>query len=238
VAVYEGVEEKGESTPVEEIGKVYRLLGWCFSYPDSELYEYFTQEGIAGELEALIKGLPFHVEFHDILRLSRSLEEMETLYTTLFDIPLCPIPFQETIYRKGEMSREDIQEGVVRFFEHFGVGLNPEERDFPDHLVAELEFMAFLAAKEANALEQGKDATAYRFAQRDFLTRHLCKWYKRMNHKVQRLIDEPFYRWVGNFTKEFLDAHLIYLRQVLKEPKLEAQQGRTSHTSVIQEGIQ
>lgn len=220
---YQGVDDvAGESTSLDEISKVYGLLGWCFSYPDSELYESFTQEGIAGELEELIKGMPFQVEFHGIPRFSRSLEEIETLYTTYFDIPLCPIPFQETIYRKGEMSRDDIQEGVVRFFEHFGLGLKPEERDFPDHLVAELEFMAFLASKEANALAEGKDATPYRLAQRDFLTRHLCKWFKRMNQKVQKLINEPFYQGVGYFTKEFLDAHLIYLRQVLKEPKLEA----------------
>jgi DMSO reductase family type II enzyme chaperone len=186
----------------------------------------------------VIKRLPFYVEFHGIPRFTQSLEKVETLYTTLFDIPLCPIPFQETIYRKGEMSREDIQEGVTRFFEHFGLGLKPEERDFPDHLVAELEFMAFLAAKEANALAQGKEALPYRLAQRDFLSRHLCKWFKRMNQKVQKLItEEPFYQGFGNFTKEFLDAHLIYLRQMLKEPRLDVQ-GRASHTSVMQEGIQ
>ena len=219
---YQGVDVTGESTPVDEISKTYGLLAWCFSYPDSELYESFTQEGMAGELEELIAGLPFKMVFQSIPSFSRSLEEVETIYTTYFDMPICPIPLQETIYRKGEMSRDDIQEGVVRFFEHFGLGMNPEEKEFPDHLVAELEFMAFLAAKEASAVAEGKDSSPYRLAQYDFLARHLCKWFKRMNQKVQRLINEPFYQGAGNFTREFLDAHLIYLRQALKEPKLEA----------------
>jgi DMSO reductase family type II enzyme chaperone len=215
-----------ECPPAEEISRVYRLLGRCFSYPDSELYESFTQAGITAEVEQLIKALPFHVDHQCICRFSHSHEEVETRYTTLFDIPLCPIPLQETIYRKGEMSREDVQEGVVRFFEHFGLGLKPEERDFPDNVVAELEFMSYLTAKEANAETEGKDTAPYRLGQRDFLSRHLCKWFKRMNQKMQKLVDEPFYQGIGNFTKEFLDTHLIYLRKVLREP-LQAN-GRTS----------
>jgi DMSO reductase family type II enzyme chaperone len=219
MSIHQDADVSGENTSVEEISKVYRVLGWCFSYPESELYESLTQEDLGEEIKELVNRLPFQMAIHPF-RVVRSQEELETLYTTCFDMPLCPIPFQETIFRKGEVSREDVQEGVVRFYEHFGLELKSDERDFPDHLVAELEFMAFLSAKEANALAHQKDATPYRLAQRDFLARHLCKWFRRMNQKIQNLIDEPYYKNLGNFTKEFLDAHLIYLRNQVRDLKV------------------
>jgi len=49
------------------------------------------------------------------------------------------------------VSSRDITEELLRFYEHFQVKLSDKERDYPDHLVAELEFMAYLAKKEVEA---------------------------------------------------------------------------------------
>jgi len=54
VEAYQGVDIAGARTPVEEISKVYGLLAWCFSYPDSELYESFYHK----EYSKLIKEFP------------------------------------------------------------------------------------------------------------------------------------------------------------------------------------
>jgi TorA maturation chaperone TorD len=80
--------------------------------------------------------------------------------------------------------------------------------------VVELEFMAFLAKKEADAMEQGKDPAPYRLTQLDFLERHLAKWVPKLDEKVQKRIKEPFYRGASSFLREFLTNHLSYLRSL------------------------
>ncbi len=47
------------------------------------------------------------------------------------------------------------------------------KNDEPDHLACMLELMSVLCHLEARALSQGKDASGYRRAQRDFLCRYL-----------------------------------------------------------------
>ncbi len=65
---------------------------------------------------------------------------------------------------------------IVAFYKHFGLQAAVEDlgkKDEPDHLASMLEFMAVLCHFEARALSQGKDASGYRRAQRDFLCRYL-----------------------------------------------------------------
>lgn len=64
----------------------------------------------------------------------------------------------------------------MRFYEFFGVQIQEANRDYPDHLVTELEFMAFLCQREAVAEAVGKDVDSFRRASRDFLQRHLLAW--------------------------------------------------------------
>jgi TorA maturation chaperone TorD len=51
-------------------------------------------------------------------------------------------------------------------------------------MTTELEFLHYLAYREAEALEEGEDAGPYRRAQRDFIERHPGKWVPML---VQRL---------------------------------------------------
>lgn len=66
---------------------------------------------------------------------------------------------------------------ISAFYKHFGLQPAVEDqgkKDEPDHLASMLEFMAVLCHFEARALAQGKDASGYRRAQRDFLCRYLA----------------------------------------------------------------
>lgn len=65
---------------------------------------------------------------------------------------------------------------ISAFYKHFGLKPAIEDQgkqDEPDHLASMLEFMSVLCHFEARALAQGKDASGYRRAQRDFLCRYL-----------------------------------------------------------------
>lgn len=74
------------------------------------------------------------------------------------------------------LTRPTFMLNVAAFYKHFG--LKPAtgdegKTDEPDHLASMLEMMAVLCHFEATALAQGKDASGYRRAQRDFLCRYL-----------------------------------------------------------------
>ena len=65
---------------------------------------------------------------------------------------------------------------IAAFYKHFGLKAatgDEGKNDEPDHLTSMLELMSVLCHLEANALAKGKDASGYRRAQRDFLSRYL-----------------------------------------------------------------
>ena len=203
-----------ESLP--SVSQVYLLLGKCFSYPEEEFYRLMADERAGEELRVMMEGLPFNVNFRGIPSPSLPQEEFESEYLSSFDLalagPSLPCPLYESAYREEETSSRDITEELLRFYDHFNVKLSDKEKDYPDHLAVELEFMGLLAKKEADAVEQGKDPAAYRRAQLDFLERHLAKWVPRLHQRIQKKVREPFYRGASIFLGEFLKSHPSYLR--------------------------
>jgi DMSO reductase family type II enzyme chaperone len=205
--------EAAQSLPA--VSQVYLLLGRCFSYPNHEFYKLMADERTEEQLRAMVEGLPFAVNFKGIPSPSLPQDEFESEYINSFDIgfgPSLPCPLYESAYREDTSSR-DITEELLRFYEHFDVQLSDKEKDYPDHLVVELEFMAFLAKKEGDALKRENDPAPYRFAQADFLERHLEKWVSRLDERIQKTIKEPFYQGASSFLGEFLSNHLPYLRK-------------------------
>lgn len=202
--------ETQSSKGVESIAGLYLFLGRCFSYPTEDLYKTVSRTEVADELGSLIAGLPFEIDFKGIPP-SLPQDEFESEYINNFDItPSCPL--YESSYTRGDMAGRDIYEDILRFYEHFEIKLNEREKDYPDHLVAELEFMAFLSKKEADARERGIDSDPYRLAQIDFLERHLRKWVPLLCEKVNVRVKEPFYQRTGELLRDFVDSHYLFLK--------------------------
>lgn len=198
------------------ISQAYLFLARCFSYPTKEFYEAVNGIEMIKELNYLVEGLPFEVDFKGIPSPSLCQEEFENLYVNTFDINPGR-PLYESAYTREDMCARDMYEDILRFYEHFDIKLNDKEKDFPDHIAAELEFMAFLTKKEADALERGKDANPYQLAQMDFLERHLSKWVDKLDAKIQKRVKEGFYKRASVFMNGFIDAHLLHLKRVLKK---------------------
>lgn len=196
------------------ISQIYIFLGRCFSYPKKEFYEAIKDVEAGEELALLVEGLPFEMNFKGIPSPSLSNDEFESLYVNTFDIGM-ERPLYESAYTayRDDMCSRDIYEDILRFYEHFDIKLNDVEKDYPDHISAELEFMAFLAKKEVEASERGNDPDPYRFAQKDFLERHLNKWVHKLNEKIQKKVKEPFYKVASAFLTEFIKGHLLHLRR-------------------------
>ena len=206
--------------PLPPASQVYLFLGKCFSYPKDGLYELLADERTGEQLRVIVERLPFAVNFEGLPAPGLPQEDFESEYMSSFDIasgPSLPCPLYESACRE-DTSSVDITEELLRFYDHFQVKLSDKERDYPDHLVVELEFMAFLARKEADAVKRGNDPAPYRLAQADFLERHLDKWVCKLDEKVQRRIKEPFYQGTSSFLREFVSNHLSYLRQRVDRP--------------------
>jgi DMSO reductase family type II enzyme chaperone len=104
-----------------------------------------------------------------------------------------------------------LMEDLVRFYEHFG--LQTVAGDHPDHLCAELEFVHYLAFKEAAAYTHEGEPGDPRRGQRDFLDRHLCQWLPRVSTRLASLGSAgEFYPWLASAASEFTARDLAYLK--------------------------
>lgn len=204
-----------ESMPVGSISQGYLFLARCFSYPDEGFYKAIKDNMLNEEIRCLVEEWPFLVNFAGMASPSLHQDEFESEYISSFDIGLGsspPCPLYENFYRIGELTRRDILEEILLFYEHFDIALSEDEKDYPDHLVAELEFMAFLSQKEADSISCGKDPAPFRLVQSDFLERRLNKWAYRLDKRIQERIREPFYKSASGFMVEFISNHLLYLK--------------------------
>ncbi len=98
---------------------------------------------------------------------------------------------------------------VRGFMARAGFAFAPGHRDLPDHVSLEMEFMARMAAREAEAVEAG-DASAARQSRRiqsEFLT-HLGRWLPRFCGHAAEHAELSFYRELARLTGHFLDSEL------------------------------
>lgn len=161
--------------------KLYQLLSESFKYPGVEFVEMVRDGTFHEGLSAVVAGLPYDLNLpvenlgggnlRDV-----SQDDVESEFIQIFDAgpggPPCPL--REGHYHGGRMA---VMEELVRFYNHFGLSTTQgDERELPDTLTTELEFLHYLAFKEVLALQRGEDATPYLRAERDFLERHPAKW--------------------------------------------------------------
>jgi|GEM_PF-483731 len=80
----------------------------------------------------------------------------------------------------------------------------------PDHIAAELGFIAYLAARQAEAEARGDVVTAqaYRAEQTAFLHAHLAYWAPHFCQAVLVRTDDPFYQAAARLLQDLLAAEL------------------------------
>ena len=144
----------------------------------------------------------------------RTQAEREEDYQDAFDVDDSPL--YEGFHRGAE-GREGILEDVMRFYGFFDLHLNENERDYPDHLVAELEFLAVLALQEANAKAHGKDPRPFQRAQRDFIARHLGIWLPSLKRRIaERCPASSVYSGLAAALLEFVQSRHQWLQKELE----------------------
>lgn len=174
----------------------YELLALGFGPPSAELAEALSEAGARFSLPA------------------PDLTVLIPEYHRLFVGPGClPVPPYGSVYREGRTVMGETTLDVKRRYEEAGYAFNPSFTELPDHVTAELAFMALLAEEEARAWEAQDAAAAsgWLARERTFLNDHLTRWLPAFCERLLASTDAPFYRRLAVALREFiaLDAERV-----------------------------
>lgn len=177
--------------------RAYQLFARLFDYPDQAFGEAIRTGELAERVRESLRDLdPALLEGSDWGALGDAGEGEDDLaieYTRLFDVGASgpPCPLCGGLYGGARMKT---MEEAVRFYNHFGLTLSDSPREMPDHITTELEFLHFLAFREAEALQSGDDPGPFRRAQRDFAARHPGRWIPKLRERLEAQEPMPFFR--------------------------------------------
>ena len=226
--------EEGKLTPekllevAESRSKIYGFLSSVYiEVPSRNFVKTLLGEGVSSFLSILPSdiGLPQEIEegLEDIQRFiktssDQAVEEVHQSlsvdYTRLFRgiMPgYGPPPPYESVYRNGGrvlMGRSSVV--VHRKYAAAGVCTPADYHEPPDYIGLELDFMRFLAEKEAESWrkEERDSALGYLNVERDFLDEHIIRWIPGFCDKVIYMAELDFYRGIARMTKGFIaDDH-------------------------------
>ena len=196
--------------------RFYAHLSRAFAFPQLE----FHREVVEGRWQAagadLMSVLPARVAAGaaGAWRAPADYDHFQSEFIRVFEVgargnAACPL-------FSGQYGRDRLRvmEELVRFYNFFGLRISPGT--MPDHVTVELEFMHFLAFKEAEARDAGGDIDSYVRAQRDFLQRQLVNWWPLLAAAVKRQRPLPFHRSLVALAGRFFDAERTHLQRALK----------------------
>jgi DMSO reductase family type II enzyme chaperone len=207
----------GLSTPDEleaaARSRCYRIFGAAFAYPDGPLVEAIRSGDLAellrSDLAAVDPRLASGGDWN-ALRDAGHGDDLAVEFTRLFDVGASgpPCPLYGGLYGGARMK---VMEEAVRFYNHFGLHLDEERRELPDHLETQLEFLHYLAFRETEALARGEDPGAFRRAQRDFVARHPGRWVPRLLERLEGQEPMAYFRVLVGLLARFLERDLRHL---------------------------
>lgn len=210
-------DEKAMETALAR-NAAYGLLAHALRYPDEKMWsELSDRSHWVSWPEALGK---IDVTLGDAIRdLQESLfspdpaqvfelDRVQEQYSALFSHAVkgaCPA--YELEYGTGEIFRRSAELSDIKgFYSAFGLELAENTHERPDHVSIECEFMSFLAAKEAYAVEHGQTQglDIVRPAARQFLESHLGQFLPSFARRIREVDEGGFYGAIGGFAAVFI----------------------------------
>jgi DMSO reductase family type II enzyme chaperone len=194
---------------------VYEALALGFRVPTRETVHRLIDENqnqgladIAAILDEGSEGLSSQVRKFRETSDVQVLETLTDAYRYYFGHTAHPeVPPYETEYGEETLFQQPQQLGdLAGFYNAFGLQLNSSEHERADHISCELEFLAFLARKEAYALQQGDQTMLEetRRAQKLFLKDHLARFVPAFANRLSRQNPDGFYAVLGKVCYQFV----------------------------------
>ncbi len=120
-------------------------------------------------------------------------------------------PSYETAYSRRDVFRQaHVMADVAGFYRAHGLNVGGSQKDRPDGIGPELEFMGFLAAKQVHAAAAGNSDNSELClrSQESFLSDHLGGWGPEYGRRIAAVSDHAFYRSLGRFLSAWLDTEM------------------------------
>jgi DMSO reductase family type II enzyme chaperone len=135
-------------------------------------------------------------------------------YTRLFSSNLHCMQYEADYLGRTAEHSVHVIAAIAGMYSTFGVRLADTVGERPDHIAVELDFMNFLAAKEAHASDRNQDANARlcRRAQAHFLSQHLARWGSIFARSLAEATTASFYRSICELLDRFLTAETRYFK--------------------------
>lgn len=199
-------------------GSVYEGLALAFRPPSKDFYRSLSCRLLSplGDLKNLFAwpgleqsaalGKLTEKKNHALASKTRGSLKLE--YERLFVGPYkLPAPPYASLYLESEptvMGRSTL--GVLRMYEDAGFVLSPSFKDLPDHIAAELEFMALVCEEERRSWKKGDPSGAGRFlsVEERFLSGHLVQWIPKFTAAILFSTQTPFYRALASLTRDYV----------------------------------
>lgn len=139
-------------------------------------------------------------------------EELQAAHGLLFtqiDSQDCP-PYETAFNGRDVFRQTEVMADVAGFYLAHGLRFGGLERERPDHILTELEFMAFMTHKEAWALEHLGEAevTECRRTQDRFLADHLGCWGPEFGRRAEALGAHQLHVRAGRLVHDWIVADM------------------------------
>lgn len=214
---HQEVEAAGERS------RLYNALGLAFQPPTPERLQAVlrSEDGLPNICRRLTKLNPL-LSGLDAFNLWRAAgdesqwpcyEDLAGDYARLIGGPGRVIaPPYESVYRdsRGWVMGEWAVD-VKRAYEDAGLALSDSFTELPDHIAAELSFMAYLCGQEKDAWEEGDVAAVQRSADRQaaFLKKHLSQWVSPFTERIVRNARTDVFRNVARLLRSFVELEMV-----------------------------
>ena len=153
-------------------------------------------------------------------KLPESAERFNEHYERIFGLVVCKAcpPYEtEYISSKFAFQRSNTLADINGFYRAFGVAVSQRNKERPDHVVQQLEFMAFLIGltRQTESLDAPQRAERFEIchqAQHRFLREHLSWWAPTFAMLLAREDPGGFYEEVASFLAALLGAERALFR--------------------------
>lgn len=187
-------------------GNCFKLFAACFYEPERDLFvEEQVCENLMKLLEASAPGAAKAAGEMSHAIESSSQEQMSIDHAALFVGPfeLLAAPYGSVFIEKNRQLMGETTARVKKFYDDAGLTVN--EKEPPDHVAIELEFMHHLCMKEAEAASSGNhsEASKYREMQVAFFNTALG-WIPDFCSAIRKGSENLFYSALADCLERFM----------------------------------